>query len=161
MTLLIQSSHLLLQKKVRVSSTCRAFLHLGARGARGVWVQPGRKAGRSGHQLSLLVFPHLVIHTLQLPNPGGLQTGHSLWGSVSTTEGTLTPFLCLQKFNWFLFISCPQGTPFSVRQCLGFWTWLGRGGVGWTGFLTLQQPPWSHVTACVAEPRQSSQSQKP
>lgn len=72
---------------------------------------------------------HLVICTLQVPNLGRLPRGHSCGGVNQHKQGyRVLLFLCLHKFSRFLFISYPQGSPFPVRQRLGFWTCLGREG---------------------------------
>ena len=80
-----------------------------------------------------------------------LLQGHS--SGMGTSKGTLSSSSCLQKLRWLVFPSL--GTPFPVRQHLGFWTRLDRQRGGCI-LLTPTQPLQSHITIRVAELGQRS-----
>lgn len=112
---------------MRINDKYREFLHLRVHVSVGGARAQDRAESASAVCTSLY---HLVICTLQVPNLGRLPRGHSFWGVNQHKQGyRVLLFLCLHKFSRFLFISYPQGSPFPVRQRLGFGpAWAERVG---------------------------------
>ena len=72
---------------------------------------------------------------------------------ISTNKATPSSSSCLQKFHWLLFPS--SGDPVSCEAASRVLDLAGQRS-GEAAFSDVRAAPQSHITICVAEPRQSS-----